>query len=117
MTNQDHFHVEPSSLTSYAGQITRNADYFGQIQQYMSANANKTNEMQGLLQEMASVCSNLLDWQLGILSRMQKELGDSATALNQAATSYSNEDQRNAARLDQTYSPGQPHPAGTQRPK
>jgi hypothetical protein len=71
--------------------------------------------MQVLLKEMASVCPELLNWQLGIISRMRQELGDSAGALGQTAMSYSHTDQRNAARLDQAYGSGQSHTTGTGR--
>jgi hypothetical protein len=103
MAAQDHFHVEPASLGGYAGQVSRNAAVFDQISHYLSANASKTDQMQGLLQQMAAACAQLLSWQLGILSRMRPELADSATALTKAGNDYAHTDQRNAARLDAAY--------------
>jgi hypothetical protein len=111
MAAQEHFHVEPAFLSGYAGQISRNAAVFDQISQYLSANASKTDQMQGLLQQMAACCTQLLTWQLGILSRMRPELADSATALTKTGNDYSHTDQRNAARLDAAY-PTVPAPTG-----
>ncbi len=115
MAVQDHFHVEPAFLSGYAGQISRNAAVFDQISQYLSANASKTDQMQGLLQQMAASCAQLLTWQLGILSRMRPELADSATALTKTGNDYAHTDQRNAARLDQAY-PGLKPSTGKGRP-
>lgn len=116
MAGQDRFHVEPSYLTGYAGQISGNANNFSQISSYMSANASKTNEMQGLLKEMATACTDLLNWQLGVLGQMQKELSGSASALNQTASGYTHTDNAAAASLDKTYSSGDaPQPTSHSR--
>ncbi|HEX4223740.1 MAG TPA: hypothetical protein VHZ97_15340 [Pseudonocardiaceae bacterium] len=118
MSGQDQFHVEPSYLAGYAGQVSQNAGYFAQISSYMSTNASKTDEMQGLLKEMATACTDLLNWQLNILSRMQTELGDSAAALSQVGTNYTHTETATAAALDKTYPSGDaPQPTGRSGPQ
>lgn len=45
-------------MSGFADQVGRNAGYLGEIDQYLSANANKTDHMQGLLQQMAPAAPN-----------------------------------------------------------
>ncbi|HWE91409.1 MAG TPA: hypothetical protein VG317_18255 [Pseudonocardiaceae bacterium] len=115
MPGGSQFRVEPSYLKGYSGQIDSNAGHLSQIAQYLSANANQTNEMQGLLQSMAGCCAELLSWQLGVLGRMQPELADTGKAVDQTASNYTHTDQRNAALLDEAYSSGRTPNSGGPR--
>ena len=116
MSAPDAFHAEPSFLRGYADQINRNAGFVGRVHDYLAQYAGKTDQMQGLLKEMAEACTSLQNWQTTTLATMQQDLHQTAAALTGTATSYEHTETTNAQRLDEVYPAATPDHATGPKP-